>query len=142
MLGWLCEGPTGDDLLRTHPCSGLSYRLQFMSAGLDRTAVPSSIHCDHLIQASTGADADLEVHSRLLAWVNETILHHLHAAFHCLQQGSLRLFGECGEEIRYRILETGLWDHPSNRARELCRSWNAHVRLVLTVIVVSFTRLL
>ena len=61
--GWLCEEPIGDDLLRTYPCSGLSYRLQFMSAGLDRTAVPTSIHCDHLIQASTGADADLKVQS-------------------------------------------------------------------------------
>ncbi|KAF5368591.1 hypothetical protein D9758_002406 [Tetrapyrgos nigripes] len=34
--------------------------LQFMSAGLARCAVPTSIHCDHLIQASQGADADLE----------------------------------------------------------------------------------
>ncbi|KAI0067907.1 aconitate hydratase [Artomyces pyxidatus] len=34
--------------------------LQFMSAGLGRTAVPSSIHCDHLIQAVTGAEADLQ----------------------------------------------------------------------------------
>ncbi|KAI0048390.1 aconitate hydratase [Auriscalpium vulgare] len=33
--------------------------LQFMSAGLGRTAVPTSIHCDHLIQAITGADDDL-----------------------------------------------------------------------------------
>ncbi|KAF9535819.1 aconitase family-domain-containing protein [Crepidotus variabilis] len=33
--------------------------LQFMSAGLDRCAVPTSIHCDHLIQALEGADADL-----------------------------------------------------------------------------------
>lgn len=37
------------------------YRLQFMSAGLDRTIVPTSIHCDHLIQASTGAESDLQV---------------------------------------------------------------------------------
>ncbi|PBL00810.1 aconitate hydratase [Armillaria gallica] len=34
--------------------------LQFMSAGLSRTAVPTSIHCDHLIQASQGAKFDLE----------------------------------------------------------------------------------
>ncbi|TRM61477.1 hypothetical protein BD626DRAFT_558525 [Schizophyllum amplum] len=34
--------------------------LQFMSAGLDRCAVPTSIHCDHLIQANVGADADLQ----------------------------------------------------------------------------------
>ncbi|KAF8633913.1 hypothetical protein AX15_001099 [Amanita polypyramis BW_CC] len=34
--------------------------LQFMSAGLDRSAVPTSIHCDHLIQASEGAEKDLQ----------------------------------------------------------------------------------
>ncbi|KDQ63843.1 hypothetical protein JAAARDRAFT_203224 [Jaapia argillacea MUCL 33604] len=34
--------------------------LQFMSAGLPRCAVPTSIHCDHLIQASQGAKDDLE----------------------------------------------------------------------------------
>ncbi|KIJ21565.1 aconitate hydratase [Paxillus involutus ATCC 200175] len=34
--------------------------LQFMSAGLSRCAVPTSIHCDHLIQAVDGAMPDLE----------------------------------------------------------------------------------
>ncbi|KAL9716049.1 aconitate hydratase [Leucoagaricus gongylophorus] len=34
--------------------------LQFMSAGLSECAVPTSIHCDHLIQASEGASKDLE----------------------------------------------------------------------------------
>ncbi|KAK2074302.1 hypothetical protein P8C59_008519 [Phyllachora maydis] len=33
--------------------------LQFMSCGLDRTAIPASIHCDHLIVGSRGADPDL-----------------------------------------------------------------------------------
>lgn len=33
--------------------------LQFMVAGRDRTAVPSTVHCDHLIQAHVGADEDL-----------------------------------------------------------------------------------
>jgi aconitate hydratase len=33
--------------------------LQFMLAGLSRTAVPATVHCDHLIQARVGADADL-----------------------------------------------------------------------------------
>ena len=33
--------------------------LQFMSAGIPRTAVPSSVHCDHLIQAQAGAAKDL-----------------------------------------------------------------------------------
>lgn len=32
-----------------------------MSAGLSECAVPTSIHCDHLIQASEGALKDLEV---------------------------------------------------------------------------------
>jgi len=34
--------------------------LQFMSSGLPTTAVPSSIHCDHLIQAQVEGKADLE----------------------------------------------------------------------------------
>ncbi|EIW86493.1 aconitate hydratase [Coniophora puteana RWD-64-598 SS2] len=34
--------------------------LQFMSAGLPRCAVPTSIHCDHLIQAAEGAETDLK----------------------------------------------------------------------------------
>ncbi|GJM43908.1 MAG: aconitate hydratase [Gemmatimonadota bacterium] len=32
--------------------------LQFMMAGRDRTAVPSTVHCDHLILAESGAAAD------------------------------------------------------------------------------------
>ncbi len=34
--------------------------LQFMNAGRGRTAVPSTVHCDHLIQAHSGAQADLD----------------------------------------------------------------------------------
>jgi aconitate hydratase len=34
--------------------------LQFMLAGKDETAVPSTVHCDHLIQAYVGADQDME----------------------------------------------------------------------------------
>jgi len=33
--------------------------LQFMQAGRPTVAVPSSVHCDHLIQAKVGAEADL-----------------------------------------------------------------------------------
>ena len=33
--------------------------LQFMNAGKDRVAVPSTVHCDHLIQAYRGAKVDL-----------------------------------------------------------------------------------
>ena len=35
--------------------------LQFMTAGLPEVAVPSTVHCDHLIQAKVGADIDLGV---------------------------------------------------------------------------------
>lgn len=35
--------------------------LQFMTAGLDEAAVPSTVHCDHLIQAKVGAIKDLAV---------------------------------------------------------------------------------
>lgn len=34
--------------------------LQFMQAGRPQVAVPSTVHCDHLIQAKIGADQDLE----------------------------------------------------------------------------------
>lgn len=33
--------------------------LQFMTAGLDEVAVPTTVHCDHLIQARVGATDDL-----------------------------------------------------------------------------------
>ncbi|MFZ4592319.1 MAG: aconitate hydratase [Ignavibacteria bacterium] len=33
--------------------------LQFMSAGMPKVAVPSTVHCDHLIQAEVGAEKDL-----------------------------------------------------------------------------------
>jgi aconitate hydratase len=33
--------------------------LQFMLAGMERTAVPSTVHCDHLIRARSGAAADV-----------------------------------------------------------------------------------
>ena len=33
--------------------------LQFMMAGKDKVSVPSTVHCDHLIQAKVGSDIDL-----------------------------------------------------------------------------------
>ncbi len=35
--------------------------LQFMLAGKDETAVPSTVHCDHLIRANAGADRDMQI---------------------------------------------------------------------------------
>lgn len=34
--------------------------LQFMQAGKSKTAVPSTVHCDHLIMAKSGAESDLK----------------------------------------------------------------------------------
>lgn len=33
--------------------------LQFISSGLPKVAVPSTIHCDHLIEAQVGGEKDL-----------------------------------------------------------------------------------
>lgn len=43
-----------------------------MSAGMDRCAVPGSIHCDHLIQAVEGADSDLQVRMPCLVFHKPT----------------------------------------------------------------------
>ncbi|EIN13533.1 aconitate hydratase [Punctularia strigosozonata HHB-11173 SS5] len=65
----LADGPIrrGESYLLLNPervamqdASAQMALLQFMSAGLTRCAVPTSIHCDHLIQASSGAEADLK----------------------------------------------------------------------------------
>ena len=34
--------------------------LQFVASGIAQVAVPSTIHCDHLIEAQLGGDKDLE----------------------------------------------------------------------------------
>lgn len=39
--------------------------LQFMMAGKDKVAVPSTVHCDHLIQAKVGANKDLKTANKV-----------------------------------------------------------------------------
>ena len=34
--------------------------LQFMSSGMDTVAVPTTVHCDHLIEAQIGGTKDLQ----------------------------------------------------------------------------------
>ncbi len=51
------------DRLAMQDASAQMALLQFMTCGLPRTAIPSSVHCDHLIQAFEGAEADLSVPS-------------------------------------------------------------------------------
>ena len=49
----------GPDRVAMQDATAQMALLQFMSAGKKKVAVPSTVHCDHLIQAKTGADADL-----------------------------------------------------------------------------------
>lgn len=39
--------------------------LQFMSAGMDTAAVPTTVHCDHLIEAQVGGVKDLARANRI-----------------------------------------------------------------------------
>jgi len=51
----------GPDRVAMQDATAQMALLQFMTAGKSRTAVPSTVHCDHLIQSSVGAEADLGV---------------------------------------------------------------------------------
>jgi len=48
------------DRLAMQDASAQMAILQFISAGLPRTALPTTVHCDHLIVAKTKADEDLK----------------------------------------------------------------------------------
>ena len=57
----------GESYLQLHPdrvamqdATAQMALLQFMQAGRDATAVPTTVHCDHLIQAYRGAGSDME----------------------------------------------------------------------------------
>jgi len=48
------------DRVAMQDATGQMALLQFMSAGIPRVAVPTTVHCDHLIRAEAGASTDLE----------------------------------------------------------------------------------
>jgi aconitate hydratase len=50
----------GPDRVAMQDATAQMALLQFMTAGLDEVAVPTTVHCDHLIQAKAGADIDLK----------------------------------------------------------------------------------
>ena len=63
-----CQEPSvrGEDYVTFHPdrvamqdATAQMALLQFLQAGQSQVAVPSSVHCDHLIQAELGADKDV-----------------------------------------------------------------------------------
>ncbi len=49
----------GPDRVAMQDATAQMALLQFMSAGIDKVAVPSTVHCDHLIRAEVGASVDL-----------------------------------------------------------------------------------
>ncbi|CAK5273312.1 unnamed protein product [Mycena citricolor] len=51
--------------------------LQFMNAGRDRSAVPASVHCDHLIQADRGAASDVSTANDSNREVRAGIIHQV-----------------------------------------------------------------
>ena len=76
--------------------------LQFMNAGKEQSAVPATVHCDHLIQAYRGAKDDLST-------ANETNKE----VYDFLQSVS---------GIRDWLLASGCRYHPSGYFGELCFS--------------------
>ena len=47
------------DRVAMQDATGQMAMLQFISSGLPKVAVPSTIHCDHLIEAQVGGEKDL-----------------------------------------------------------------------------------
>jgi len=56
--GWIDLRP---DRVAMQDATAQMALLQFMQAGRKHVAVPSTVHCDHLIRARIGADTDMEV---------------------------------------------------------------------------------
>jgi aconitate hydratase len=64
------------DRVAMQDATGQMALLQFMQAGKARVAVPSTVHCDHLIRAQSGASEDM----RRAATENNEVYEFLHSA--------------------------------------------------------------
>src|SRR5579872_5253412 len=51
----------GPDRVALQDVTGQMVVLQFMQSGLKRTALPTTVHCDHLIRAKVSGDVDIKV---------------------------------------------------------------------------------
>ena len=78
--------------------------LQFINAGMETTAVPSTVHCDHLITAISGAKDDLD--NALIT--NKEVYNFLISV--CEKYGNWFLEARCR-------------NYPPNYSRKLCISW-------------------
>ena len=92
--------------------------LQFMSAGMDTAAVPTTVHCDHLIEAQIGGVKDLE---RAKA-INKEVYDFLATA-----TAKVRRYLNLGRYViltlpklvRTWFLATRLWYYPPDYPRKL-----------------------
>jgi len=66
------------DRVAMQDVTGQMALLQFMQAGLDRTVVPATVHCDHLIVARDGVERDLPDSLK----VNEEVFTFIRTAAH------------------------------------------------------------
>ena len=100
--------------------------LQFMSAGMDTAAVPTTVHCDHLIEAQIGGVKDL---ARAIS-INKEVYDFLATA--TAKVGRLYQF-PLGLTLILslvwpRFLETWLGYHPSNYPGKLRIPWWSYDR--------------
>lgn len=100
--------------------------LQFMSAGMPTTAVPTTVHCDHLIEAQVGGPKDL---ARAIN-INKEVYDFLATATAKVSFVTLTSSSK-GEKrlttltflVRYRFLEAGFRNHPPDHFGELRVPW-------------------
>ncbi|TKR94313.1 hypothetical protein L596_008610 [Steinernema carpocapsae] len=79
--------------------------LQFISSRLNQVAVPSTIHCDHLINAQVGGDKDL-ARAKL-----GKLFFNRNPNFKYLNRGvQLPLLGR--KQVRSPVLKAGKRQHP------------------------------
>ena len=87
--------------------------LQFMSAGMDTAAVPTTVHCDHLIEAQVGGVKDL---ARAINTNKEVydFLATATAKVSSTVSSSILVVTRHLSIVRTWLLETRLWYYPSN----------------------------
>ena len=88
--------------------------LQFISSGLPKVAVPSTVHCDHLIEAQVGGDKDLaraKVFTNFTSTLNGPIATKVVCLSHLLK--CLRsLYGkQCGPRSDCSYWSSLIWVH-------------------------------
>ena len=91
-----------------------------MSVGMDTTAVPTTVHCDHLVEAQAGGVKDL---ARAVG-INEEVFDFLATAA-AKVSFSFYLTKHVRRDhlVWYRLLGTRFWHYASNYTGELCVPW-------------------